>query len=93
MSQFLIRIYPGNDKYRMSLVNQPFNQGILRLKIKHVVFIDPGRNDQEGLTKSLLGRPIVLKQLEQVVLKNHFAGSKRNIPAQFKCLIVRHFNP
>jgi len=82
----MIRVFPGDHENGMSACDEPLHQGVLRRQIQHVVFHDPGRNDQGRFGKDRLGHRCVLDQLHQIIAQNYLAFGRRDSGANHKCL-------
>ena len=51
-----VRIHPGNDEHRESLVHAPLDEGFFRHQVEDIELVDPGRNDQDRPLEHGLGR-------------------------------------
>jgi hypothetical protein len=80
--QFCIGINPGDDKHGESPIDAPLDEGVLRREIENVKFIDPGRDDQQGAFEHRRRCRLVLDELNEIVLKNHFARRNRQVAAE-----------
>src|SRR5512137_2351512 len=68
-------VAPGDDKYRMSIVREVFDEGIVGGKIKNIILHDPGRDNEDRLLVDLLRCWGVLDQFEEMVAKHDLAWS------------------
>ena len=82
--QFHIGIDPGDDKHGESLIDAPLDERFLWREIENVKFIDPGRDDQQGAFEHRRRCRLVLDELNEIVLKNHFARRDRQVAAEFE---------
>ena len=78
------RIDPGDAKDGDTLIDAPLDEGFFRRQVEHVIFVDPGRHDQQRLLEHLLGRRRILDELHDVVLEDHFAGRYCQIAADLE---------
>ena len=46
-SELLIGIYPGDGEDSMSLIDGPFDEGVLRLQVENIELVDPWWHDEE----------------------------------------------
>ena len=68
----------------MSALDEKANHRALRLEIEDVVFLNPGRDDQDRLQKHLVRRRLVLDQLDQVVAIDDLAGRDRHVASDLE---------
>ena len=74
----------------MPLIHRPANEGILRAQIKDVVFIDPGRQDQERALQYFFSGGRILDKLHQIILINNLARRDGDILAHLELAFIRH---
>jgi hypothetical protein len=65
----------------VALFNGPFDEGLLRVQVKNVELVDPGRHDQQWPFEHGFGLRRILNDLADVVLGDHLAGRNRNVLA------------
>ena len=78
------RVDPADHEHGAALVDQPFDQARARHEVDHVVAVDQRRDVQQRLGGDLLGRGLVLDQLEQVVLEHDLRPASRRWSCPFR---------
>jgi hypothetical protein len=82
---------PGDHEHRLSLVNAPLDERVLRLEVEDVELVDPGRHDQQRTALHRRGRRRVLDQLHELVLKDDLAGRVGDVLAELEGGEIAHF--
>ena len=79
-----IGVDPRHHEQRKALIHDPFDQRILRLKVHHIVFVDPRRKDQQRGFIHRFRRRLELDQLNHPVAEHHRTGGGGNVFTQGK---------
>ena len=74
----------------MALVDGPFDEGILRLQVKHVEFVDPRRHNQQRSAAHVGCRRRILDELHQVILEDDLARRRGYVFTNAERLHVGH---
>ena len=74
----------------MPLIHRPTDEGILRAQVKNVIFVDPGRQDQQRALQHFLSGGRILDQLHQIILINNLARRDGDILAHLELAFIRH---
>jgi hypothetical protein len=74
----------------VALVHRPLDEGVRRLEVEDVEFVDPRRNDQQRPLRHFLGGRRVLQKLDQVVLVDDLARRHRDVLADLEGLEIGH---
>ncbi len=90
VGQRLVRVHPGDDEHRVAPGHGPAHQRLLRRQVQDVVLVDPRRHHEDRRAVHLLGRRLVLDQLDQVVLEHHLARRRGQVPPQLEGVRVAH---
>jgi hypothetical protein len=90
VARLAVRIDPGDQEHRVSLVDQPAHHRVRRLHVEHVVLVQPRRDDQQRPARDLGGGRRVLDQLHQLVLVDHLARRDREVAAYLEGAHVGH---
>src|SRR5215510_14423043 len=75
------RIYPGDNKDGVTLIDEPAKQAVLRLQIEDVILVDPGRNKQQRCPEYSVRARGVLDQLHKLVAVDDLAGCDSEVAA------------
>ena len=79
-----VRIDPGGHEHREALAGQPADHRVLLAQVEDVIFVDPGREDQQRDLVDLVGRWGELQDLDQLVLEDHLARSGGDVVADLE---------
>jgi hypothetical protein len=88
--EILVRIDPANHEDRMALRDRPFHEAVFGPQVEDIIFVDPGRHDQQRPLQHIRCRRIILDELHQRRLPHHLARRGGNILAQPEGLAIRH---
>jgi len=77
-----IRVDPAHHENGEALRHGPFDEGFLGRQIEDVIFVDPGREDQQRPLVDLFRRRLVLQKLDQRILEDDLAGRQRDVLAE-----------
>src|SRR5262245_6712901 len=72
----------------MTLIERPFDEGVILAQVEYVIFVDPRRYDQERTFKGFFRRGFILDELDQVILINNRAWRRCEIAADLKGVVV-----
>jgi hypothetical protein len=81
-----VRVLPRDHKDREALIDELFNERVLRREIENVVLHDPGRHDQKRLRTYPPRRRRVLDKLDQVIAKHDPARCRGDVLADLELL-------
>ena len=84
------RINPRDAEHRVSLRDQIVNEGIFLAQVEDVIFVDPGRHNQQRHAMRLRRGRRILDKLHQLVLINDFAGGGGDVLADFESVVIAH---
>ncbi|MNH98014.1 hypothetical protein D3C73_507260 [compost metagenome] len=83
-----VRVDPGADEDGEPLRAQPADQGVRRLQVQDVEFVDPRREDQQRDRVLRVRGRVVLDQLEQLVAPDDLARRRGDVLAQDEAAVV-----
>ena len=75
----MLRVFPGDHKDSMALLDQVTHQGVMFRQIKNVILHYPRRHHQNWLSADFFGVRAVLNKLQQVVFEHYLARRNGNI--------------
>ena len=78
------RVPPGHHEHGEAALDQIAHQRIVRGQIEHVIFHDPGRDDQHRLGHDALSGRFVLDELHQLVAEHDLARRDGEVLAHFQ---------
>ena len=77
----LYEVITADGEHGQTRVHQVFDQAVVRPHVEHVIFVDPGGDDQQRDPFHFRGRGRVLDQLDETVAVDDPAFRRRQIPA------------